>query len=104
MPLALCIVGCGQFAPDFAHSPQPVRDEVDLSFASGTHGPVPMQRCSRAAGRLALCRRRGRPPVEALYPCTPHHLHQAHVAPAAQAGKHILVEKPSPAPWLKAAR
>ena len=29
-----------------------------------------------------------------MYLCTPHHLHQAHVALAAQAGKHILVEKP----------
>src|SRR5215475_4348713 len=34
------------------------------------------------------------PRVEALYLCTPHHLHRAHVALAAQAGKHILVEKP----------
>ena len=34
MPLALCIVGCGQFARTFAHSLQPVRDEVDLFFAS----------------------------------------------------------------------
>jgi predicted dehydrogenase len=34
------------------------------------------------------------PRVEALYVCTPHHLHQAHVTLAAQAGKHILVEKP----------
>src|SRR5262249_1065862 len=34
------------------------------------------------------------PRVEAMYLCTPHHVHQAHVALAAQAGKHILVEKP----------
>jgi phthalate 4,5-cis-dihydrodiol dehydrogenase len=34
------------------------------------------------------------PRVEALYLCTPHHLHREHVALAAQAGKHILVEKP----------
>jgi predicted dehydrogenase len=29
-----------------------------------------------------------------MYLCTPHYLHQAHVVLAAQAGKHILVEKP----------
>ena len=29
-----------------------------------------------------------------MYLCTPHHVHQAHVVLAAQAGKHILVEKP----------
>ena len=92
--------------PDFAHSLQPVRDEVDLSFAS--------RDLARARAYAALFQGRGAfgsnaaaaadPRVEALYLCTPHHLHQAHVALAAQAGKHILVEKPSPAPWLKAAR
>jgi predicted dehydrogenase len=29
-----------------------------------------------------------------MYLCTPHHVHQAHAALAAQAGKHSLVEKP----------
>jgi len=32
----------------------------------------------------------------------PHHLHQAHVALAAQAGKHILWRNPLAAPWPKA--
>ena len=96
MPLALCIVGCGQFARTFAHSLQPVRDEVDLFFAS--------RDLARARAYAALFQGRGAfgsyaaaaadPRVEALYLCTPHHLHQAHVALAAQAGKHILVEKP----------
>ena len=96
MPLALCIVGCGQFARTFAHSLQPVRDEVDLFFAS--------RDLMRARAYAALFQGRGAfgsyaaaaadPRVEALYLCTPHHLHRAHVALAAQAGKHILVEKP----------
>ena len=34
------------------------------------------------------------PAVEAVYIATPHHLHADHVAMAAAAGKHILVEKP----------
>src|SRR5262245_59494165 len=34
------------------------------------------------------------PQVEIVYVATPHHLHAAHVAVAAAAGKHVLVEKP----------
>ena len=68
MPLAFCIVGCGQFA------------RTALFQGRGALG-------SYAAAAAD-------PRVEALYLCTPHHLHQAHVVLAAQAGKHILVEKP----------
>ena len=32
--------------------------------------------------------------VDAVYVCTPHHLHLAHVELAAREGKHALVEKP----------
>jgi len=34
MPLALCSTGCRQFARTFAHSLWPVRDDIDLFFAS----------------------------------------------------------------------
>ena len=34
MKLALCIVGCGQFARTFVQSLQPMRDDLDLFFAS----------------------------------------------------------------------
>jgi UDP-N-acetyl-2-amino-2-deoxyglucuronate dehydrogenase len=96
MTLALCIVGCGQFARTFAHSLQPVRDDFDLFFASRDGA-----RARAYAARFQGCGAFGSyeaaaadPRVEALYLCTPHHLHQAHTALAAEAGKHILVEKP----------
>src|SRR5215813_2233500 len=96
MPLALCIVGCGQFARTFAHSVQPVRDEVDLFFASRDLAraqtyAVQFQGCGAFGSYEAAA---ADPRVEALYLCTPHHLHRAHGTMAAQAGKHILVEKP----------
>jgi predicted dehydrogenase len=96
MGLGLCVVGCGQFAPAFARAIQPLRGDIDLLFAS--RDP------QRAADYAAAFNGVGSfgsyhaaaadPRVEAMYLCTPHHLHQEHVAMAAGAGKHILVEKP----------
>src|SRR5262249_45144606 len=96
MKLALCIVGRGQFARTFAQGLQPVRDDPALFFPSRD-----LERASAYAALFQGCGAFGSyeaaaadPRVEAMYLCTPHHLHQAHVALAAQAGKHILVEKP----------
>ena len=95
MKLALCIVGCGQFARTFVQSLQPVREDLDLFFASldlarARAYAILFQGCGAFGSYAAAA---ADPRVEALYLCTPHHLHQAHVALAAQAGKHILVEK-----------
>jgi predicted dehydrogenase len=96
MPLGLCVVGCGQFARTFAQAVQPLRDTLDLFFAS--------RDLARARAYAAQFQGQGAfgsyaaaaadPRVEALYVCTPHHLHLAHATLAAQAGKHLLVEKP----------
>ena len=96
MKLALCIVGCGQFARTFVQSLQPVRDDLDLFFASRDLARARayatlFQGCGAFGSYAAAA---ADPRVEAMYLCTPHHLHQAHVVLAAQAGKHILVEKP----------
>jgi predicted dehydrogenase len=96
MPLALCVVGCGQFAHTFAESLQPVRDDVDLFFASRDLARARAYAVRFQGGGVfgSYAAAAADPRVEALYVCTPHHLHQAHVTLAAQAGKHILVEKP----------
>ena len=96
MMLGLCVIGCGAFARTFAQTMQAARDEIALFFAS--------RDLERARAYAATFGGQGAfgsyaaaaadPRVEALYLCTPHHLHQEHVAMAAQAGKHILVEKP----------
>ncbi len=36
----------------------------------------------------------GSPLVDAIYVCTPNHLHKKHVIMAAEQGKHVIVEKP----------
>src|SRR5712691_2565684 len=81
MKLTLCIVGCGQFARTFVQGLQPLRDDIDLFFAS--------RDVERASAYAAMFQGSGAfgsyeaaaadPRVEAMYLCTPHHLHQAHV-------------------------
>lgn len=96
MKLSLCIVGCGEFARTFAQAMDPLRGEIDLYFASRD-----LQRARAYAreyqGQGAFGSYRAAaadPGVEAMYLCTPHHLHLEHALMAARAGKHILVEKP----------
>ena len=96
MSLKLCVVGCGKFARIFSGEVKKIPGEVDLSFASRD-----AQRAAEYATAFGGKAWFGSyeaaaadPTVEAMYLCTPHHLHREHVALAAAAGKHILVEKP----------
>lgn len=96
MSLRLCVVGCGHFARIFAQELQAIAGEVDLSFAG--------RDVQRAAGYAAAFNGEASfgsyeaaatdSSVDAMYLCTPHFLHLKHVAMAAAAGKHILLEKP----------
>ncbi len=96
MKLSLCVVGCGGFAKKFAQAMGSLRSEVDLYFASRD-----LQRAETYAktydgsGAFGSYEEAAADPrVEAMYICTPHHLHREHTVMAARAGKHILVEKP----------
>ena len=94
--LALCIVGCGSFARTFARSIQEVRGEIDLFFASRDAGRA-QDYCRRFQGQGwfgSYQSAAADPRVEAMYLCTPHHLHREHAELAARHGKHILLEKP----------
>ena len=94
--LSLCVVGCGNFAKTFALAMAPLKNEIDLFFASRDLG--------RAEAYAHAYHGRGAfgsyesaasdPRIDAMYICTPHHLHREHALIAARAGKHILVEKP----------
>jgi predicted dehydrogenase len=96
MKFSLCVVGCGEFAQTFVKGIEPLRGEIDLFFASRD---LPRARayCDKFQGSGAFGsyeEAAADPRVEAMYLCTPHHLHLEHVAMAARAGKHVLVEKP----------
>ena len=96
MSFGLCVLGCGAFAKVFAESVAELRGDVDLYFASRD-----LARAREYAGLFDAADAFGSyaeaasdPRVDALYVCTPHHLHREHVALAAGNGKHALVEKP----------
>ena len=94
--LGLCVIGCGDFARTFASSVRGRHPDIDLYFAS--RDPERARRYAAELGGVghfgsyaaAAAARR----VDAWYICTPHHLHLEHSRLAAQAGKHILLEKP----------
>ena len=93
---SLCIIGCGQYAADFAGSLAQLADELDLYFASRDPSRA-QEYCRRFGGqgyfgsyRQAAEDHR----VDALYVCTPHHLHRQHCELGFRHGKHVLVEKP----------
>lgn len=96
MKFGLCVIGCGSFARTFSSAIQGELDNIDLYFASRDAA-----RAARFATEFggagsfgsyesAVADRR----VEGVYICTPHHLHLEHAGIAADAGKHILLEKP----------
>jgi len=94
--LGLCIVGCGSFARTFAQGIAPLRDRVNLFFASRdlSRAQEYSDEFSGAGAFGSYETAAAAPQVDAMYLCTPHYLHLEHVRLAAGAGKHILVEKP----------
>ena len=96
MNFGLCILGCGSFARTFAAAIQGELDDLDLYFASRDAGRAAVFAAEfRGAGSFgsyesAVADDR----VDGVYVCTPHHLHLDHARLAADAGRHILLEKP----------
>ncbi len=101
MSLALCVVGCGGFAKNFADEvrasgPGNSAGGVDLFFASRDREKA-RDYCQMFKGVdffASYQEAAADPRVQALYLCTPHHLHLEHTLLAAQYRKHVLVEKP----------
>ena len=99
--LGLCVVGCGNFARTFAKA---VRDFEPLAGSDGVRLLFSSRDASRAEAYCRMFEGDGffgsyeeasaDPTVDALYLCTPHHLHLEHTEMAARNSKHVLVEKP----------
>ena len=92
----LCVIGCGAYAAEFAGSLGRVRHGVDLYFASRDLKKA--EEYARQFGGKgcfgSYIEASESDDVEALYVCTPHHLHREHCRLGAEGGKHVLVEKP----------
>ena len=96
LKLGLCVIGCGGFARTFAEQVGVARDRIDLFFASRDYARA-KDYCDEFNGAGAFGSYEDAasdPRVDALYVCTPHHLHLEHAQLAARAKKHILLEKP----------
>ena len=96
MKLALCVVGCGNYARTVAKEMAGPDSQVDLFFASRDRERA-RGYCRTFGGRdffgsYEEAARDDR--VEALYFFTPHHLHCDNALLAARYRKHALVEKP----------
>ena len=96
LSFGLCVLGCGSFAQVFARSISELRGEIDLYFASRDPAKARdyADRFDGAGAFGDYNAAAADPRMDALYVCTPHHLHREHVALAARHGKHALVEKP----------
>ena len=100
MSLGLCVCGCGQFARTFAKAVRSFKwfaaGDVELFFASRDMGRArAYARRFGGAGAFGSYEEAAADPrVDALYLCTPHHLHMEQTLMAARASKHVLVEKP----------
>ena len=96
MKLGLCVIGCGGFAQTFSAAMAGLRGELDLYFASRdlsrARAFATRYNGADAFGSYQAAAADSR--VDALYICTPHHLHLEHAARAARQRKHILLEKP----------
>ena len=96
MKTGLCVIGCGSFARAFASAIQGELGGIELYFASrDAERAAQFSRELGGSGSFgsyegAVADDR----IDAVYICTPHHLHLDHAQLAASAGKHILLEKP----------
>jgi len=96
-PLRFGVIGTSGHATRIAAPTLAVSPEAVLLGAAGSRP----ERSDELAKRHNLERSYasleallGDPDVDAVWICSPNHLHAAHVARCAAAGKHVLVEKP----------
>ena len=95
-PFSLCVVGCGAYAADFAANLRAADAPVRLYFASRdlSRARAYSQRFGGSGYFGDYLEAAGSSAIDALYICTPHHLHRDHCELGLANGKHILVEKP----------
>ncbi len=96
MTLSLCIAGCGSYARTVLWDIHDMTEDLRLFFASRDVKKA-REFCEAygGAGYFGSYEDAAADPrVEAMYFCTPHHLHLEHALLAARHRKHILMEKP----------
>jgi predicted dehydrogenase len=95
-PVNVCILGCGAIAKLHSHIARTLRSQVRLSYASRSlEKAIAYNKRFRGTGAFGSYEEACRSPdVDAVFICTPHAFHVAHVRLAAANHKAILLEKP----------
>ncbi|MYC29101.1 MAG: Gfo/Idh/MocA family oxidoreductase [Chloroflexi bacterium] len=94
--LTLCVIGCGAYAAHFCENLKRAQSPAKLFFASRDLSKA-RDYCHRFGGSGffgSYQQAAEAEEIDALYVCTPHHLHREHSELGIGNGKHILVEKP----------
>ena len=90
----LGLIGCGWIAAPHVRAIAELADRCSLVWAADPDAERADRVAARAGCRALADYHEGLAEVDAVIVATPHHLHAPIVMDAAQAGKHILVEKP----------
>jgi predicted dehydrogenase len=91
------IIGCGGVAEEYVKAVQGDERAEIRSLVSRNRANAERYRdryklqCSVETDAAAMLRRKD---VDAVVVCTPHNVHTTYVVAAAEAGKHVIIEKP----------
>ena len=103
-PLGWAVAGCGWVARDFVIPAILAARDCRL-LAVHDVSPIALDGLPRTAANYdRLADMLAHPGVDAVYVATPNHLHEAITVACAQAGKHVLCEKPMAPTHIAAAR
>lgn len=95
--LGAAIIGCGQVAKEYVKAFQKDERSHVCSLVSRNRANAERYRDRydlQCTIETDASRMLGQDDVDIVVVCTPHYLHTEHVVAAAEAGKHVIIEKP----------
>lgn len=98
MAVRIGLIGCGSIAEVHVNGYLKVTEQAQVTAVCDVSEPLAQQRAAKAGGYARIfsdyATLLAEGDVDAVDICLPHHLHKDAIVAAANAGKHILCEKP----------
>ena len=98
MAVRIGLIGCGSIAEVHVNGYLKVTEKAQVTAVCDVSEPLAQQRAAQAGGHARIfsdyAALLAEGDVDAVDICLPHHLHRDAIVAAANAGKHILCEKP----------